>query len=86
MLDLGKTRGMINMEKTILEMQQNLREGYYVVFVSTDEEQYFPLTKSDTLSFLEDNRLAIRSKSGMVRIINLDLIIEICIRRFDSYV
>ena len=52
----------------------------------SDEEQYFPLTKSDTLSFLEDNRLAIRSKSGMVRIINLDLIIEICIRRFDSYV
>ena len=54
MLDSGKTKGRTNMEKTILEMQENLVDGLFIAFASIDEECYYSLTKSDELKFLDD--------------------------------
>ena len=33
MSDLGKTKGMITMEQTILEMQENLTDGLFIAFI-----------------------------------------------------
>ena len=41
--------------------------------------------KSDELNFLDDKTVVIRKKGGKSKIINLNLIIEICIRRFGQY-
>ena len=74
------------MEQAILEMQNDLTDGFFVAFVSENEDPYFALTKSDDVNFLDDKTVKIRKKNGRTTIINLNLIIEICIRRFDSYV
>ena len=81
MSDSGKTKERVNMENAILEMQQNIRDGFFVAFVSANKDHYFPVTKSDDLAFLNDNRISIHRKNGWTSIINLDLIVEICIRR-----
>ena len=84
MSDSGK-EGMIEMEATIREMQQNLKEGCYVAFIPSNEDNYCPITKSDDLDFLDDKTVLIRRKNGWNTIINLNLIIEVCIRRFGQY-
>lgn len=38
MSDSGNTKGMRNMESTILEMQKNLDEGHFIAFVSANED------------------------------------------------
>ena len=87
------------MEETILEMQRNLDEGHFIAFVSANENPYCVALKSDELNFLPycvalksdelnflDNKtVVIRKKGGRPKIINLNLIIEICIRRFRQY-
>lgn len=74
------------MEQTLLEMQENLKDGFFVAFISENEDPYFALGKSDNVNFLDDKTVKIQKKNGRTTIINLNLIIEICIRRFDSYV
>ena len=69
------------MENTILEMQQNLKEGYYIAFVSAYEDRNCPVTKSDNLDFLDDKTVVIRRKNGWNSVINLNLIVVIDIRR-----
>ena len=81
MSDSGKTKGRMNMQETILEMQQNLTDGLFIAFVPTDDEQYYSLTKSDDIQFLDSRTLFIKRKSGRHSIINLNLIVEIEIRR-----
>jgi hypothetical protein len=73
------------MEKTILEMQGNLDEGHYIAFISENDNPYCVALKSDELNFLDDKTVVIRKKGGKSKIINLNLIIEICIRRFGQY-
>ncbi len=81
MSDSGKTKGRMNMQETILEMQQNLTDGLFIAFVPADDEQYYSLTKSDDIQFLDSRTLFIKRKSGRHSIINLNLIVEIEIRR-----
>ena len=69
------------MEDTILEMQKNLTGGLFIAFMTTDNDCYYSLTKSDDLSFLDDKRVLIRRKNGRHSIINLDWIVEISIQR-----
>jgi hypothetical protein len=73
------------MEKTILEMQGNLDEVHYIAFISENDNPYCVALKSDELNFLDDKTVVIRKKGGKSKIINLNLIIEICIRRFGQY-
>lgn len=51
MSDSGNTKGMMNMESTILEMQRNLDEEHFIAFVSADENPYCAVMKSDELNF-----------------------------------
>ena len=69
---------MIN---TILEMQKTLEEGCFVAFVCANEDYYVPLTKSDSIGFIDEKTVEIHRKSGLDSIINLNLIVEICIKR-----
>ena len=69
------------MEQTILEMQENLSDGLFIAFVTTDEDCFYSLTKSDNLSFLDEKTVLIRRKSGRHSIINLNWIVDISIRR-----
>jgi hypothetical protein len=69
------------MEQTLLEMQENLSDGLFIAFVTTDEDCFYSLTKSDNLSFLDEKTVLIRRKSGRHSIINLNWIVEITIRR-----
>ena len=69
------------MEQTILEMQENLSDGLFIAFVTTDEDCFYSLTKSDNLSFLDEKTVLIRRKSGRHSLINLNWIVEITIRR-----
>ena len=69
---------MINI---ILEMQKNLEEGCFVAFVYANDDQYVVLTKSDSVGFINEKTIEIQRKSGFDSIINLDLIVEICIKR-----
>ena len=69
------------MENAILEMQQNLTDGLFIAFVPADDEQYYTLKKSDDVNFLDSKTLLIKRKSGRHSIINLNLIVEIEIRR-----
>ena len=85
MLDLGKTRRRTNMKETILEMQRNLDDGHFIAFVSANENPYCVALKSDELNFPDNKTVVIRKKGGIPKIINLNLIIEICIRRFHQY-
>lgn len=85
MSDLGNTKGMMNMENAILEMQKNLDEGHFIAFVSANEDPYCSLMKSDELNFPDNKTVVIRKKGGKTTIINLNLIIEVCIRRFGQY-
>ena len=76
---------MIKMQETILEMQKNLEEGYFIAFVSENENPYFVVLKSDELNFPDNKTVVIHKKGGKTTIINLNLIIEVCIRRFGQY-
>ena len=69
------------MEETILEMQKNLTDGLFIALVPEDDEKYYPITKSDDIKFLDATTLFIKRKNGMDSIINLNLIVEIEIRR-----
>ena len=69
---------MIN---TILEMQKNLEDGCFVAFVYANENHYIALTKSDSVGFINEKTVEIQRKSGFDSIVNLDLIVEICIKR-----
>ena len=80
MLDSGKG-GMIDMEATILEMQQKLTDGYCIGFHYADEGIHFLLSKSDEFHMLADNLIAIHRKNGTIQIINLNFISEIRIIR-----
>ena len=73
------------MENAILEMQKNLYEGHFIAFVSADENPYCAVMKSDELNFPDNKTVVIRKKGGKTTIINLNLIIEVCIRRFGQY-
>ena len=85
MSDSGNTKGMMNMENAILEMQKNLDEGHFIAFVSANEDPYCAVMKSDELNFPDNKTVVIRKKGGKTTIINLNLIIEVCIRRFGQY-
>ena len=74
------------MQETILEMQDNLTDGFYVEFVSVNEDGNFALKKSDDINFLDDKTAVIKKNNGWTTIINLNFIIQICVRRFDQYV
>ncbi|MBO6274804.1 MAG: hypothetical protein J6M91_04580 [Methanobrevibacter sp.] len=73
------------MENTILEMKRNLDEGHFIAFVSANEDPYCAVLKSDELNFPDNKTVVIRKKGGKTTIINLNLIIEVCIRRFGQY-
>lgn len=73
------------MENAILEMQKNLDEGHFIAFVSANEDPYCAVLKSDELNFPDNKTVVIRKKGGRTTIINLNLIIEVCIRRFGQY-
>ncbi len=73
------------MENAILEMQKNLDEGHFIAFVSANEDPYCAVLKSDELNFPDNKTVVIRKKGGKTTIINLNLIIEICTRRFGQY-
>ena len=73
------------MENAILEMQKNLDEGHFIAFVSANEDPYCAVLKSDELKFPDNKTVVIRKKGGKTTIINLNLIIEVCIRRFGQY-
>ncbi|WP_298518933.1 hypothetical protein [uncultured Methanobrevibacter sp.] len=73
------------MENAILEMQKNLDEGHFIAFVSANEDPYCAVLKSDELNFPDNKTVVIRKKGGKTTIINLNLIIEVCIRRFGQY-
>ena len=81
MLDSGKTKEMINMENTLLEMQQKLTDGYCVGFLYANESTRFLLGKSDEFNLLNDNIIAIHKENGIIQIINLNFISEIRIIR-----
>ena len=85
MLDLGKPKEMTDMQETILEMQRNLDDGHFIAFVSANENPYCVALKSDELKFPDNKTVVIRKKGGRTKIINLNLIIEICIRRLGQY-
>ena len=76
---------MINMQETILEMQKNLDEGHFIALVSENENPYFVVLKSDELNFPDKRTVVIHKKGGRTTIINLNLIIEVCTRRFGQY-
>ena len=85
MLDFANIKGMGNMESTILEMQRNLDEGHFIALVSADENPYCAVMKSDELNFPDNKTVVIHKKGGMTTIINLNFIIEVCIRRVGQY-
>ena len=85
MLDLGKPKEMTDMQETILEMQRNLDDKHFIAFVSANENPQCVALKSDELKFPDNKTVVIRKKGGRTKIINLNLIIEICIRRFHQY-
>lgn len=85
MSDFANTKGMRNMESTILEMQRNLDEGHFIAFVSANEDPYCAVMKSDELNFPDNKTVVIHKKGGMTTIINLNFIIEVCVRRFGQY-
>ncbi len=85
MSDFANTKGMINMENTILEMQRNLDEGHFIAFVSANEDPYCAVLKSDELNFPDNKTVVIRKKGGKTTIINLNFIIEVCTRRVGQY-
>ena len=85
MLDSGKTKGRKNMEETILEMQRNLDEGHFIAFVSANENPYCVVMKSDELNFPDSKTVVIHKNDGRTTIINLNFIIEVCIRRVGQY-
>ena len=85
MSDFANTKGMRKMESTILEMQKNLDEGHFIAFVSANEDPYCAVMKSDELNFPDNKTVVIRKKGGRTTIINLNLIIEVCIRRVGQY-
>ena len=67
------------MERTILEMQENLRDGFFVEFTSANDKLSILLEKSDEFKLLDEHIARIQKESGMVRIINLNWIVEISI-------
>ena len=73
------------MESTILEMQKNLEEGYFIAFISEKENPYFVVLKSDELNFPDNKTVVIHKKGGRTSIINLNFIIEVTIRRVGQY-
>ena len=79
LLDLEKTKELVKMEKTILEMQEKLKDGFFVEFTSTNDNLRFLLEKSDEFKLLDEHIARIQKESGMVRIINLNWIVEISI-------
>ena len=85
MLDLGKPKEMTDMQETILEMQRNLDDKHFIAFISANENPQSVALKSDELKFPDTKTVVIRKKGGRTKIINLNLIIEICIRRLGQY-
>lgn len=67
------------MEKTILEMQEKLKDGFFVEFTSANDKLNILLEKSDEFKLLDEHIARIQKESGMVRIINLKWIVEISI-------
>ena len=84
-MDLGKPKEMTDMQETILEMQRNLDDKHFIAFISANENPQSVALKSDELKFPDNKTLVIRKKGGITKIINLNLIIEICIRRLGQY-
>lgn len=85
MLDLGKTKEMTDMQETLLEMQESLDDKHFIAFVSANENPQSVALKSDMLDFPDNKTVVIRKKGGITKIINLNLIIEISIRRLGRY-
>ena len=84
-MDLGKPKEMTDMQETILEMQNSLDENHFIAFVSANENPHCVALKSDELKFPDNKTVVIRKKGGRCKIINLNLIIEISIRRLGQY-
>ena len=80
-----KTKEMTDMQETLLEMQNSLDENHFIAFVSANENPHCVALKSDELKFPDNKTVVIRRKDGRTQIINLNLIIEICIRRLGQY-
>ena len=76
---------MTDMQETILEMQRNLDDKHFIAFISANENPQSVVLKSDKLDFPDNKTVVIRKKGGITKIINLNLIIEICIRRLGQY-
>ena len=76
---------MRNMENAIIEMQRNLDEEHFIAFVSADENPYCVVMKSDELNFPDSKTVVIHKNDGRTTIINLNFIIEVCIRRVGQY-
>ena len=85
MLDLGKPKEMTDMQETILEMQESLDDKHFIAFISANENPQSVALKSDELKFPDNKTVVIRKKGGRTKIINLNLIIEISIRRLGRY-
>ena len=66
-------------------MQENLKEKEFIAFISENENPYLAVIKSDELDFPDSKTMVVRKKGGRTTIINLNLIIEICIRRVGQY-
>lgn len=85
MLDLGKPKEMTDMQETILEMHESLDDKHFIAFISANENPQSVALKSDELKFPDNKTVVICKKGGRCKIINLNLIIEICIRRLGQY-
>ena len=73
------------MQETLLEMQESLDDKHFIAFVSANENPQSVALKSDMLDFPDNKTVVIRKKGGITKIINLNLIIEISIRRLGRY-
>ena len=76
---------MTDMQETLLEMQESLDDKHFIAFVSANENPQSVALKSDMLDFPDNKTVVIRKKGGITKIINLNLIIEISIRRLGRY-
>lgn len=66
------------MQKAIHEMYETLDDNNYVAFIG--ETHHSALGKNDEFHFLDGNLILIKRRSGRKSIVNLNMIVEVCIR------
>ena len=79
LLDFKNKNELINMEKTIVEMKNSLKDDQYIGFISPNNNYDFSVRKTDEIEFLDNKTLVICRKNGNKTILNLDLVIGICV-------